>query len=587
MRLPSKQDLLTDLQDYVMWFQKNWRMVAKRAAKYALIALPFLIIIWQFTYSNDKLPLFMKIDNMAVGGLQKEKAIRDLNRAYREKTLNLYIESAEEPFATPKLPDAGIITDNTKRVEAVNYPWYLRLVPTSAFWVTFVLDEVQPVEYKSDKVMSREFVKRELGENCRIEPVNPSVEKQEDKIIAMQGRDGGICEIDDVVSELADARPVLVNEAEIRLDVETIEPAIKFEELEKLVSEIEKNLKDGVTVAVADEKINLEEKQVRDWLEFQTDGDAIIVNMKSDKAGQTLTEKMGDKLARPAGVTKITTRDFTEIGRQEGAKGQELDIAGTLGSMLNFLKGEAEMAQATTKEVPPRIEYTRTYTASHAGLSALIKNYAQDKPGDYGVSLVELSGARRSAGVNENKQFVTASTYKTYVAYSVLRRIESGEFKWNNPIIGGRNLAQCFDAMIVNSDNPCAEELVKKIGYTPLHNDVRGLGLNGTSFIDMQSFKTTAGDLSRFMAMLEVGQLPISEENREKFIKVLKRNVHRQGIPSGTTGEVANKVGFLDKYLHDTAIVYSPKGTYVLTIMTSDSSWANIADLTRQIEGLR
>ena len=39
--------------------------------------------------------------------------------------------------------------------------------------------------------------------------------------------------------------------------------------------------------------------------------------------------------------------------------------------------------------------------------------------------------------------------------------------------------------------------------------------------------------------------------------------------------------------LHDAAIVYSPKGTYVIAVMTDGSSWATIADLARQIDTLR
>ena len=67
----------------------------------------------------------------------------------------------------------------------------------------------------------------------------------------------------------------------------------------------------------------------------------------------------------------------------------------------------------------------------------------------------------------------------------------------------------------------------------------------------------------------------------------MQRNIYRQGIPAGASGSVADKVGFLNGLLHDAAIVYSPKGTYALVIMTDGSSWAEIADITRQIEKLR
>jgi beta-lactamase class A len=67
----------------------------------------------------------------------------------------------------------------------------------------------------------------------------------------------------------------------------------------------------------------------------------------------------------------------------------------------------------------------------------------------------------------------------------------------------------------------------------------------------------------------------------------MKANVYRKGIPAGVQGTVADKVGFMNGLLHDAAIVYSPKGTYVIAVMTDGSSWATIADLARQIDTLR
>ena len=77
------------------------------------------------------------------------------------------------------------------------------------------------------------------------------------------------------------------------------------------------------------------------------------------------------------------------------------------------------------------------------------------------------------------------------------------------------------------------------------------------------------------------------DARRDRLIGAMKRNIYRQGIPSGTSATVANKVGFLWNLLHDASIVYSPKGTYVLVILTDGSSWGNIAQLTRELEKLR
>ena len=89
------------------------------------------------------------------------------------------------------------------------------------------------------------------------------------------------------------------------------------------------------------------------------------------------------------------------------------------------------------------------------------------------------------------------------------------------------------------------------------------------------------------MASLATGQISLNQSSQNRLIDALKRNEFRQGVPAGATGQVADKVGFLNGLLHDAAIVYSPSGTYALSVMTDGSSWAKIAELTREIEKLR
>ena len=139
--------------------------------------------------------------------------------------------------------------------------------------------------------------------------------------------------------------------------------------------------------------------------------------------------------------------------------------------------------------------------------------------------------------------------------------------------------------MIVKSDNACGEAMLSKIGYGTLTKEIQAIGLSKSSF--MHSFpETTAGDLTTFVGALQSGQL-LNPSSTNTLLSAMKRNVYRQGIPAGASGQTADKVGFLDAFLHDASIVYSPRGTYALSIMTEGSSWATIADLTRQIEKLR
>jgi beta-lactamase class A len=158
---------------------------------------------------------------------------------------------------------------------------------------------------------------------------------------------------------------------------------------------------------------------------------------------------------------------------------------------------------------------------------------------------------------------------------------------WNDAnISNGRNLSTCFDDMIVKSDNACGEALIKKIGAKGLNADIKSIGLTDSAFTADNNL-TTSNDLANYLTQLEKGQLPIKPESRDKLLGDMKRNIYRQGVPAGASGPTADKVGFMWGLLHDAAIIYSPKGTYVLAVMSDGSSWASIADLTRKIEALR
>lgn len=201
---------------------------------------------------------------------------------------------------------------------------------------------------------------------------------------------------------------------------------------------------------------------------------------------------------------------------------------------------------------------------------------------------MELSGERRNAAYNATTQFTTASTYKLFVAYSTLLRIESGKWKWTDKITSTRNASVCFDDMIKLSDNECAIAFLQKIGYRPITDEAHAIGATSTSFLGNDGIKSTAKDEALLLSLLHTGQILSKQSSRDKWIAAMKANVFRQGIPKGIPGAtVADKVGFLDGLLHDAAIVYSPKGTYVLIILTNNASWANIAELAKEIEAVR
>ena len=235
-----------------------------------------------------------------------------------------------------------------------------------------------------------------------------------------------------------------------------------------------------------------------------------------------------------------------------------------------------DLEESLSTPADPQVELT-------GDLNTYLQELADAYPGSISISLQELSGQQRSAATGGQTSRVTASTYKLYVAYSIIRQVESDALSWTDSISGGRDLAQCFQDMIVVSDNPCPEEIGADIGWDTIYSDAAAAGATSTGQGE-GAIVTTADDLSLILVRLETGQLNISEAGHQQLREALGANVHRLGIPAGSTGQVLNKPGWIDGYVHDAAIVRHPQGSYVLSIMSEGSSWQSVASISSGIE---
>ncbi len=246
---------------------------------------------------------------------------------------------------------------------------------------------------------------------------------------------------------------------------------------------------------------------------------------------------------------------------------------------------EAEAEQDSSPEPTPQqptpdAPADSTFTGD---LDAYLADLASSHSGDISISLTEIGGQGRSASTGGGESRVSASTYKLFVAYGILDRVESGEMDWDDTVDGGRDRATCLTEMISVSDNPCADVFRDELGWRGLRDIAAETGGPATDFIPAYA-RTSANDLTAFLTRLETGQLGLSEDSRTRLLGALGSNIFRQGIPSGSAGTVLNKVGFIEGYLNDAAIVRHPQGTYVLSIMSEGSDWEAIASITRKVE---
>lgn len=234
------------------------------------------------------------------------------------------------------------------------------------------------------------------------------------------------------------------------------------------------------------------------------------------------------------------------------------------------------------KPEPPKPKLDRA-------LQTKLTEWANQQDGDFGISVREVTGNMRFANYQADKSFVPASTFKPFVAYMVLHNVEEGQYTLQGRTYKGNSLEYCLERMITVSDNQCAYELERLIGFPEMNTFVQANGFKNT---DLNNYDangrmlatdkaSTAADLAELMWRLEKGEL-LNKEHTEYLIGLMKNQEWRERIPAGVPDgiEVADKPGWLGGIEADMAIVYGKDSTYILTILSADATQSDLADLS-------
>lgn len=545
------------------------------------------LILIQIFYPADRMLPFASVDDVKFGGWTKTDVSKRLDKLYSNSSVSLYFGKAKQPFTSVQIKEIGLSVNNIARINNFRYPWYLRIVPTSLFWAQLITHNQPKPEYLRDSDKLGLFLNNLLQGSCVASAKDATLEYVGDELIIVPSKSGGKCDDANVVKKtLLNIKP-RPGDNIVKIISTDINPEIYDEAALVFKQSLVEKVSDGVSVLVNGTTHKIPAKEIFKWMDFANKDGKLYYSLSSIKASGYLEKNISPNVTTSPGVTTITTYDFAESGRTEGKFGLGLDYVETLKNIKSSID-DGEKAKVATIKINPTIEYRRNYSNTDAGLTAMVQQYSKDNIGISGVSLIELSGKRRRASYNADAQLVAGSTYKIFLAYSALKRVESGVWSWSDQVIGGQDLSVCFDKMIVQSDNDCAEALLDKIGRNIVTKEARDIGCTQTSFITGTGYaKTSAGDLALFLAQLQSGLILNQQSNRDLLINAMKNNIHRKGIPAGVTSLVADKVGFVDEVLNDAAIVYADSGTYVLVIMTDGTNWGAIADFAKKIETFR
>jgi beta-lactamase class A len=272
--------------------------------------------------------------------------------------------------------------------------------------------------------------------------------------------------------------------------------------------------------------------------------------------------------------------------------------------LLSFGLTTYEEAKFQRTDITTLIQPATPQPYLDAALEAQIRRVAI-APGTVSVSIRNITTGAQ-AEINGQEVFPAASLFKLPVLVEVIKQYRSGLISLDDPIqirqdqwadgsgvlqarIGERiPVRELLRLMIAESDNIAALALMDLVGVDNINRTMQSIGLEWTKVQDRRANNllhvTTARDMGMLMDVLATGQL-VDRETSEETIRLLElkqaQNWLDDRLPWFT--RVAHKWGELPSVRHDAGILFTPRSTFVVVVMTQGADVASSSDVIRSV----
>lgn len=463
--------------------------------------------------------------------------------------------------------------------ELVDYPMWQRFIPLSLFWASDWLTSADV--YFTDAILSEQS--EEIASQFSFEPQNANLAIDSGQIIVQEAASGNKVSAASVHDMISGTTLKLGATTTIDLPTEEIRAARLTQDISPVYDQAEQMISHNIEIAVSDRIFNPSREEIATWLTISEDETGtLVLGIDSGKVGAYVAA-INEAVAVEPGTSQVTIVNGRETGRTVAESGKSLDSEGLITQLIEGIYSQNLDISITAQvvDIPPKIVYNSKYSATEEGLRAYVNDIASSR--NVRISLVQLDGGGWTASARATESIPAASTYKLFVALVLFDKMDRGEIRWEDAMLD-TTVSGCFDRMTIASTNPCAVEWLNQFGRQYVNDFIYARGFSaGTTFTSSVANHTTAADLTKYMIGLYNGTL-VSGANRDRLLHSLSVHPYKYGVQTGSQGKAYDKVGFLWDYIHDTAIVVHPRGTYVVTIMTKGYSYGYIAEITRQLE---
>jgi beta-lactamase class A len=218
-------------------------------------------------------------------------------------------------------------------------------------------------------------------------------------------------------------------------------------------------------------------------------------------------------------------------------------------------------------------------------LQRLLEALLADQAEHYGVYVKDLTTGK-GAAVNPDRVFNAASLFKVEVMYEVFRQKALGLLSFDELLeitpyyaefdlgtlrfeVGqSESIAEALYYMMSVSDNVSAVLLQDRAGARNINATMAALGLESSGLFP-EGIPATAGDFGLLLEAIMKNE-DVDDDSRKQMLELLQSetidNGVVAGVPKGT--KVAHKTGNWSDATNDAAIVFAPKGAYVLVVLS-------------------
>ena len=221
-----------------------------------------------------------------------------------------------------------------------------------------------------------------------------------------------------------------------------------------------------------------------------------------------------------------------------------------------------------------------------------LAGHDSDKPlPSYSVVVHNLADGR-SAAVNDDQVYFSASLFKVGLLLEAYRQRDAGELDFSDGItleeshaehdfgtleilgleVGDTiSISDAIRAMITISDTPTAIMMQELLGPLRVDATYRALGLQDTRYVG--DLPTSARDMAVLLKAIARGH-EVTNESRLEMLSLLLQEWVRDrviaGLPSGTPAAHKHGTFYAEglKAWHDAALVWGPSGPYVIIVLS-------------------